>query len=401
MPKAKDAPDVSALDCSELRLLDAPPGDEDRLTRGSAHACTQKRPRPRVTGTCRKEVTEPGILVETGAMNPPGGTLPRGYGSLGRDCVSFGLVWRENERTNSGHHSMRSVPSGKVLCPVDAYGTEQRHRKHLPRRVSREWAGRFGLTEAAAGSDPACIRTPATRTYVGYDPMVTKTWIYNAPFADVFVAGAKPVAYDGKSRGFALDKGAKGMTAPRAAGEAWLRASTTGEIAIKDVEVVEDALLPDVEGPKGPFGCVILALHGIARGLMRALEACWDAARQYGLERNQLVRPLAQAQRFQKELADMQTIISAGLRAAQGVEHLMEEARAAPAPTSLIERSNYGEPLDVARFARSKHGPNNTSEECQIICQMVKLETVNACEGTRDVHALTQGRSQTGLLAVR
>ena len=312
---------------------------------------------------------------------------------------TVGAIAREIERVDSGYRSMMSVQSSLVIYPIYAYGSEEQRQKYLPKLASGEWIGCFGLTEPDAGSDPAGMKTRAVKTDTGYRISGAKMWISNAPFADVFVVWAKSDAHDGKIRGFVLEKGMKGLSAPKIEGKLSLRASTTGEIVMDGVEVGEDALLPHVQGLKGPFGCLNRARYGIAWGVMGAAEFCWMGARQYGLDRKQFGKPLAQTQLFQKKLADMQTEIALGLQAALQVGRLMDRAEAAPEMISLIKRNNCGKALDIARASRDMHGGNGISEEFQVMRHMVNLETVNTYEGTHDVHALILGRAQTGLQA--
>ena len=306
---------------------------------------------------------------------------------------------REVERVDSGYRSMMSVQSSLVMYPIYAYGSEEQRQKYLPKLASGEWIGCFGLTEPDAGSDPAGMKTRAEKIEGGYRLTGTKMWISNSPIADVFVVWAKSDAHEGKIRGFVLDKGMKGLSAPKIGGKLSLRASITGEIVMDGVEVGEDALLPHVSGLKGPFGCLNRARYGISWGALGAAEFCWHAARQYGLDRKQFNRPLAQTQLYQKKLADMQTEITLGLQASLRVGRLMDEARAAPEMISLVKRNNCGKALDIARQARDMHGGNGISEEFQVIRHMVNLETVNTYEGAHDVHALILGRAQTGLQA--
>jgi glutaryl-CoA dehydrogenase len=300
---------------------------------------------------------------------------------------------------DSGYRSMMSVQSSLVMYPIYAYGTEEQRKKYLPKLASGEFIGCFGLTEPDAGSDPGGMKTTAKKTDGGYVLNGSKMWISNAPIADVFVVWAKSDAHEGKIKGFVLEKGMKGLSAPKIEGKLSLRASITGEIVMDGVEVGEDALLPDVEGLKGPFGCLNRARYGIAWGAMGAAEACWHGARQYGLDRKQFGKPLAQTQLFQLKLANMQTEISLGLQAALRVGRLMDEAKAAPEMVSLIKRNNCGKALAIARHARDMHGGNGISQDFHVIRHMVNLETVNTYEGTHDVHALILGRAQTGLQA--
>jgi len=313
--------------------------------------------------------------------------------------VAYGLIAREIERVDSGYRSMMSVQSSLVIYPIYAYGSEEQRKKYLPGLCSGELIGCFGLTEPDAGSDPGSMKTRAEKTDNGYKLTGNKMWISNAPFADVFVVWAKSEAHGGKIRGFVLEKGMKGLSAPKIEGKQSLRASTTGEIVMDCVEVGEDALLPNVQGLKGPFGCLNRARYGISWGVLGAAEFCWHAARQYGLDRKQFNKPLAQTQLFQKKLADMQTEITLGLQASLQVGRLMDAADAAPEMISLVKRNNCGKALDIARHARDMHGGNGISEEFQVIRHMMNLETVNTYEGTHDVHALILGRAQTGLQA--
>lgn len=328
-----------------------------------------------------------------------GTTIPEQYGGIGAGYVTYGLVAREVERVDSGYRSMMSVQSSLVMYPIYAYGSEEQRMKYLPKLASGEWIGCFGLTEPDAGSDPASMKTRAVKTEGGYRLTGTKMWISNAPIADVFVVWAKSDAHDGKIRGFVLEKGMKGLSAPKIENKMSLRASITGEIVMDGVEVGEEALLPHVSGLKGPFGCLNRARYGISWGVMGAAEACWHGARQYGLDRKQFNRPLAQTQLFQLKLANMQTEIALGLQASLRVGRLMDEAKAAPEMISIIKRNNCGKALEIARHARDMHGGNGISLEFQVIRHMVNLETVNTYEGTHDVHALILGRAQTGLQA--
>ena len=399
MLKAKDAPNLSSFNWEDPLLLDAQLEDDERMIRDSARAYAQEKLQPRVIEAYREEKSEPGIFAEMGEMGLLGSTIPEEYGGIGAGYVAYGLVAREIERVDSGYRSMMSVQSSLVMYPIYAYGTEEQRQKYLPKLSSGEWIGCFGLTEPDAGSDPAGMKTRAEKVQGGYVLNGSKMWISNSPFADVFVVWAKSDAHDGKIRGFVLEKGTKGLSAPKIKGKLSLRASTTGEIVLDNVEVGEDALLPNVEGLKGPFGCLNRARYGIAWGVMGAAEFCWMSARQYGLDRKQFGKPLAQTQLFQKKLADMQTEISLGLQSALRVGRLMDDASAAPEMISLIKRNNCGKALDIARMARDMHGGNGISEEFQVIRHMMNLETVNTYEGTHDVHALILGRAQTGLQA--
>lgn len=397
--KAKDAPDLSSFDWADPFYLNDQLTEEERMLGDGARAYAQDKLQPRVIDAYREEKAAPEIFREMGDMGLLGCTLPEEYGGLGAGYVSYGVIAREIERVDSGYRSMMSVQSSLVMYPIYAYGSEEQRKKYLPGLASGELIGCFGLTEPDAGSDPAGMKTRAEKTANGYKITGSKMWISNAPFADVFVIWAKSEAHNGKIRGFVLDKTTTGLSAPKITGKMSLRTSTTGEIVMEGVEVGEDALLPNVEGLKGPFGCLNRARYGIAWGVMGSAEFCWHAARQYGLDRKQFNRPLAQTQLFQKKLADMQTEITLGLQAALRVGRLMDDANAAPEMISLIKRNNCGKALDIARVSRDMHGGNGISESFQIMRHMCNLETVNTYEGAHDVHALILGRAQTGLQA--
>lgn len=397
--KPKDAPDLARFDWQDPFRLDGQLSAEERMLRDAARAYAQEKLQPRVIRAFAEEKTDPEIFREMGEMGLLGTTIPEEYGGLGASYVAYGLVAREIERVDSGYRSMMSVQSSLVMYPIYAYGSEAQRRKYLPKLASGEWIGCFGLTEPDAGSDPASLKATARKTANGYVLNGTKMWISNAPIADVFVVWAKSEAHGGKIRGFVLEKGMKGLSAPKIAGKLSLRASVTGEIVMENVEVGEEALLPNVEGLKGPFGCLNRARYGIAWGVLGAAEFCLQAARQYGLDRKQFNKPLAQTQIFQLKLANMLTDISLGLQACLQVGRLMDDANAAPEMISLIKRNNCGKALDIARNARDMHGGNGISEEFQVIRHMVNLETVNTYEGTHDVHALILGRAITGLQA--
>ena len=381
-----------------FRLADQLAEDE-RMLADSARTFAQDRLQTRVTEAYANELVEPEIFAEMGAAGLLGTTISEEYGGLGAGYVIYGLVAREVERVDSGYRSMMSVQSSLVMYPIHAYGSEEQRRKYLPKLASGEWIGCFGLTEPDAGSDPAGMKTRATKTDAGYVLNGSKMWISNSPIADVFVVWAKSEAHNGKIRGFVLEKGMKGLSAPKIGGKLSLRASVTGEIVLDQVEVGEGALLPNVEGLKGPFGCLNRARYGIGWGVMGAAEDCWHRARQYGLDRTQFGKPLAGTQLFQKKLADMQTEIALGLQAALRVGRLMDQGQAAPEMISLIKRNNCGKALEIARQARDMHGGNGISEEFQVMRHAANLETVNTYEGTHDVHALILGRAQTGLQA--
>ncbi len=397
--RAKDAPDLGKFAWDDPFRLSDQLSEDERMIADSARAYAQEKLQPRVTAAFQNEETDPEIFREMGEMGLLGTTIPEEYGGLGSGYVSYGLVAREVERVDSGYRSMMSVQSSLVMYPIYAYGSEEQRRKYLPKLASGEWIGCFGLTEADAGSDPAGMKTRAEKIDGGYRLTGTKMWISNAPIADVFVVWAKSDAHDGKIRGFVLDKGQAGLSAPKIENKLSLRASITGEIVLDGVEVGEGALLPHVQGLKGPFGCLNRARYGISWGVMGAAEHCWHAALQYGLDRKQFNKPLAQTQLYQRKLADMQTEIALALQASLRVGRLMDQAEAAPEMISIVKRNNCGKALDIARMARDMHGGNGISLEFQVIRHMVNLETVNTYEGTHDVHALILGRAQTGLQA--
>ena len=392
-------PDLAAFDWADPLGLDAQLNEDERMVAEAARAYAKDKLAPRVDDMYLNEGVAPEIFAEMGAMGLLGVTIPEQYGGLGGSYVTYGLVAREIEHVDSGYRSMMSVQSSLVMYPIHAYGTEEQRQKYLPGLAAGTLIGCFGLTEPDAGSDPAGMKTGATRTEGGYVLKGAKMWISNAPIADVFVVWAKSEAHGGKIRGFVLEKGMKGLSAPKIAGKLSLRASVTGEIVMDNVEVSEDALLPGVQGLKGPFGCLNRARYGIAWGVMGAATDCWHRARDYGLNRRQFNRPLAQTQLFQKKLADMQTEITLGLQAALQVGRMMDAGTAAPEAISLIKRNNCGKALDIARMARDMHGGNGIVSEYGVMRHASNLETVNTYEGTHDIHALILGRAQTGLQA--
>ena len=394
-----NATPLTALRWDDPLLLDDQLTEEERAIRDMAHAYAQDKLMPRVIEAFREEKTDRAIFNEMGELGLLGLTLPADYGCAGASYVAYGLVAREVERVDSGYRSMMSVQSSLVMFPIHAYGSEEQRRKYLPKLATGEWVGCFGLTEPDAGSDPGGMRTRAEKIDGGYRISGSKTWISNAPFADVFVIWAKSDAHDGAIRGFVLEKGAKGLSAPKIEGKLSLRASITGMVMLDGVEVGEDALLPNVQGLKGPFSCLNRARHGISWGAMGAAEDCWHRARNYTMERKQFGRPLAQTQLVQKKLADMQTEITLGLQASLRVGRLFDEGRMAPEMVSLIKRNNCGKALDIARVARDMHGGNGIAEEYHVMRHLMNLETVNTYEGAHDVHALILGRAQTGLNA--
>ena len=401
MPNAKDSAKSAsaAFAWDDPFLLADQLTEDERLIADAARAYAQDKLLPRVIEAYRHETTDPEIFREMGALGLLGVTLPEDYGAAGASYVAYGLVAREVERVDSGYRSMLSVQSSLVMHPINAFGTPDQKRKYLPRLATGELIGCFGLTEPDAGSDPAGMKTRAEKVSDGYRLTGSKMWISNSPIADVFVVWAKSDAHEGAIKGFVLDKGLKGLSAPKIEGKLSLRASITGEIVMDGVVVAEDALLPGVAGLKGPFSCLNSARYGIGWGTMGAAEDCWLRARQYTLDRKQFGRPLAATQLVQKKLADMQTEIALGLQAALRVGRLMDEGRAAPEMISLIKRNNCGKALDIARLARDMHGGNGTHEEYHVMRHAQNLETVNTYEGTHDVHALILGRAQTGIAA--
>jgi glutaryl-CoA dehydrogenase len=394
-----NATPLATLRWDDPLLIEDQLTDEERAIRDMAHAYAQEKLLPRVIEAFREEKTDRAIFDEMGELGLLGVTLPEEYGCAGASYVAYGLVAREVERVDSGYRSMMSVQSSLVMYPIYAYGSEAQRRKYLPKLASGEWVGCFGLTEPDAGSDPGGMRTRAEKVNGGYRILGSKTWISNAPFADVFVVWAKSDAHGGAIRGFVLEKGMAGLSAPKIEGKLSLRASTTGMIMMDGVEVGEDALLPEVQGLKGPFGCLNRARYGISWGAMGAAEDCWHRARAYTLDRKQFGRPLAANQLIQKKLADMQTEIALGLQASLRVGRLFDEGRVAPEMISLVKRNNCGKALDIARTARDMHGGNGISEEYHVMRHLMNLETVNTYEGAHDVHALILGRAQTGLNA--
>ncbi len=397
--KAKDAPDMNSFDWQDPFYLESQLSEDERMLRDAAKEFSQTLLQPKIVDAYREETADTEIFRQMGEAGLLGLTIPEEYGGLGANYVTYGLVAREIERVDSGYRSMMSVQSSLVMYPIYAYGSEEQRIKYLPGLAAGSLIGCFGLTEPDAGSDPGGMKTRAEKTATGYKLTGTKMWISNSPFADVFVVWAKSDAHGGKIHGFILEKGMKGLSAPKIGGKLSLRASTTGEIVMEGAEVGEDALLPNVEGLKGPFGCLNRARYGIAWGVMGSAEFCWHASRQYGLDRKQFNKPLAQTQLFQKKLADMQTEITLGLQAALRVGRLIDDANAAPEMISMIKRNNCGKALDIARMSRDMHGGNGISEDFQIMRHMINLETVNTYEGTHDVHALILGRAQTGLQA--
>ena len=373
--------------------------EDERMIRDAAHGFAQSELQPRVIEAFRNEVSAPELFPLMGQAGLLGATIPEEFGGAGASYVAYGLIAREIERVDSGYRSMASVQSSLVMHPINAYGSDEQRRKYLPGLASGELIGCFGLTEPDAGSDPAGMKTYAKKDGDGYVISGSKTWISNSPFADVFVVWAKSEEHGGGIRGFILEKGMEGLSAPKIEGKISLRASTTGMIMMDEVKLPADALLPHVQGLKGPFGCLNRARYGISWGAMGAAEFCLAAARQYGLDRKQFGKPLAATQLYQKKLADMMSDIALGLQASLRVGRLIDEGRFSPDMISIVKRNNVGKALDIARQARDMHGGNGISEEYQVIRHAVNLETVNTYEGTHDVHALILGRAITGIAA--
>ena len=390
---------MGRFDWADPFNLDDQLDEDERMIRDTAAAYAQDKLAPRIIDAFQHETTDPEIFREMGALGLLGPTIPAEYGGVGASYVAYGLVAREVERIDSGYRSMMSVQSSLVMYPIHAFGSEEQKRKYLPKLATGEFIGCFGLTEPDAGSDPGGMTTKAVKIDGGYLLSGAKTWISNAPIADVFIVWAKSDAHGGGIRGFILEKGMKGLVTPKIEGKLSLRASITGMIQMDEVEVSEDALLPDVQGLKGPFGCLNRARYGISWGAMGAAEFCFHAARQYGLDRKQFGRPLAATQLYQKKLADMQTDIAMGLQASLRVGRLMDQHKFAPEMVSIIKRNNVGKALDIARASRDMHGGNGISGEYQVMRHLMNLETVNTYEGAHDVHALILGRAITGISA--
>ena len=392
-------PAILPFDWADPFDLEHQLSDEERMVRDTAEGYAQAKLLPRVTDAYMDEHFDRAILSEMGELGLLGATVPPEYGGAGLGYISYGLIARAVERVDSGYRSAMSVQSSLVMYPIFAYGSEEQRKKYLPGLASGKLVGCFGLTEPDAGSDPGGMRTRATKVQGGYVLTGSKMWITNSPIADVFVVWAKSDAHGGKIRGFVLEKGMKGLTAPKIGMKLSLRASITGEVVMDEVEVPEDALLPNVEGLKGPFGCLNRARYGIGWGSMGAAEACYAAARQYTLDRHQFGRPLASNQLVQLKLTNMATEITLGLQAALRVGRRLEAGELIPETISLIKRNNCGKALDIARIARDMHGGNGISAEFHVMRHAANLETVNTYEGTHDVHALIIGRAITGISA--
>ncbi len=386
----------AVFDWQDPLSLDAMLSEDERMMRDSAHQFCQERLMTRVLEANRNEHFDREIMNEMGELGLLGATLPTEYGCSEVNNVVYGLIAREVERVDSGYRSAMSVQSSLVMYPIYTYGTEEQRKKYLPKLATGEWVGCFGLTEPDSGSDPASMTTRAEKVDGGFLLTGAKMWITNSPIADVFVVWAK---LDGHIRGFILEKGMPGLSAPKIEGKFSLRASITGEIVMDQVFVPEENLMPNVSGLKGPFGCLNKARYGIAWGSLGAAEFCWHAARQYCLDRTQFGRPLAATQLIQKKLADMQTEITIGLMACVQAGRLMDDNQLAPEAISLIKRNSCGKALDIARVARDMHGGNGIADEYHVIRHVMNLEAVNTYEGTHDVHALILGRAQTGLQA--
>lgn len=393
------AADKNAFVWEDPFLIEDQLSEDERMVRDGAAAFAADKLAPRIEDAYLNETFDTAIFREMGDAGLLGITIPEEFGGLGANYVTYGLVAREVERVDSGYRSMMSVQSSLVMYPIYAYGSDEQRKKYLPKLASGEWIGCFGLTEPDAGSDPGGMKTRAEKTANGYRLSGSKMWISNSPVADVFVVWAKSSAHDNQIRGFVLEKGMKGLSAPKIGGKLSLRASITGEVVMEGVEVGEDALLPNVSGLKGPFGCLNRARFGISWGSMGAAEDCWHRARQYGLDRKQFGKPLAGTQLYQKKLADMQTEIALGLQASLRVGRLLDEGKMAPEMISIVKRNNCGKALDIARQARDMHGGNGIQIGYHVMRHAQNLETVNTYEGTHDVHALILGRAQTGLQA--
>ena len=373
--------------------------EDERMITDSARAFCDEKLMPRILEANRNETFDPQVMRDLGAMGFLGPTIPEEYGGAGVSNVAYGLIAREIERVDSGYRSAMSVQSSLVMYPIYAYGSEEQRKKYLPALATGEMIGCFGLTEPDHGSDPGGMTTRAKKVKGGYRLTGAKMWISNSPIADIAIIWAKSDAHDNKIRGFIVEKGTEGLTCPKIEGKMSLRASITGEIVLDNAFIPDDALLPNAQGLKGPFGCLNKARFGIAWGVMGAAEFCWHAARQYTLDRIQFGRPLAQTQLIQLKLANMMTEITLGLQAVLRIGRMLDEGTCAVENISLIKRNNCGKALDIARMARDMHGANGISDEFHVIRHMVNLETVNTYEGTHDVHALILGRAQTGLQA--
>ena len=394
-----DLPELSKFDWQDPLLAEESLSGTERILVKSVREFSEKELKPKIANSFQSEKIDSGIIRAMGDMGLLGVTIPEEYGGLDANYVSYGLIAREIERIDSGFRSMMSVQSSLVMYPIFAFGSDEQKERFLPGLAKGDLVGCFGLTEANAGSDPGGMTTKAEMIPEGYKLNGEKCWISNSPIADVFIVWAKSEAHKGKVRGFILEKNMSGLSAPVIEGKLSLRASVTGKIVLDNVVVKEDALLPDIEGLKGPFGCLNRARYGISWGVLGAAEFCWHTARQYGLDRHQFGRPLAQNQLFQRKLVDMQTEISLGLGAVLSLGRLMDDGRASPEAISLLKRNNCGKALEIARDARDMLGANGIDISYGVMRHLINLETVNTYEGTHDIHALILGRAQTGLQA--
>ena len=394
-----DLPELSKFDWQDPLLAEESLSGTERILVKSVREFSEKELKPKIANSFQSEKIDSGIIRAMGDMGLLGVTIPEEYGGLDANYVSYGLIAREIERIDSGFRSMMSVQSSLVMYPIFAFGSDEQKERFLPGLAKGDLVGCFGLTEANAGSDPGGMTTKAEMIPEGYKLNGEKCWISNSPIADVFIVWAKSEAHKGKVRGFILEKNMSGLSAPVIEGKLSLRASVTGKIVLDNVVVKEDALLPDIEGLKGPFGCLNRARYGISWGVLGAAEFCWHTARQYGLDRHQFGRPLAQNQLFQRKLVDMQTEISLGLGAVLSLGRLMDDGRASPEAISLLKRNNCGKALEIARDARDMLGANGIDISYGVMRHLINLETVNTYEGTHDIHSLILGRAQTGLQA--
>ena len=397
--KKKDLPELSRFDWQDPLLVEDSLSETERLLIKSVRDFADKELKPRIDQSFQSETVDKGVIRAMGEMGLLGSTIPEEYGGLATNYTSYGLIAREIERIDSGFRSMMSVQSSLVMYPIFAFGSEEQKQKFLPGLARGNLIGCFGLTEANAGSDPSGMTTKAEKVSEGYKLNGEKSWISNSPIADVFVVWAKSDYHGGKIKGFLLEKNTPGLTAPVIEGKLSLRASVTGKIVLDNVVVPEESLLPNIQGLKGPFGCLNRARYGISWGVIGAAEFCWQVARQYGLDRHQFRRPLAQNQLFQKKLVDMQTEITLALNAVFALGRLMDEGKASPEAISLLKRNNCGKALEVSRNARDMLGANGIDISYGVMRHLINLETVNTYEGTHDIHALILGRAQTGLQA--
>ena len=395
----KDLPELNKFEWQDPLLLDAKLSDSERLLAKSVREFAEKNLMPRVEKAFQNEKVDLDVIKLMGEMGLLGSTIPEHYGGIGANYISYGLIAREIERIDSGYRSMMSVQSSLVMYPIFAYGSDEQKEKYLQKLASGNLIGCFGLTEANAGSDPSSMSTKAEKVSGGYRISGEKSWISNSPIADVFIIWAKSNEHNGKIKGFILEKNTPGLSAPIIDGKLSLKVSITGKIVMDNVFVSEESILPNVEGLKGPFGCLNRARYGISWGVLGAAEYCWHVARQYGLDRIQFKRPLAQNQLYQKKLVDMQTEITLGLHTVYRLGQLMDEGNASPEAISLLKRNNCGKALDVARLSRDMLGGNGIDISYGVMRHLINLETVNTYEGTHDIHALILGRAQTGLQA--